>query len=154
MMLKRHHLSRKEKKTVTSFPIIAWMGRLGRARLSATAFDAFYVYEYFAPSAEQPPDAPKGFAAIPFSERGGHHLRFDAQGLPLCQADLAMPLRYTFTDKSHLFEYQAGRHVCPLRFPQKTGQTCPKQHKNWTNRRPSSSASSAPGGAMAPPSPT
>lgn len=95
------------------------------------AFDAFYVYEYFAPPADQPPEAPKGFAAVPFSERGGHRLRFDAQGLPLCQADFSMPLRYTFTDKSHLFEYQAGRYVCPLRYPEKTGRDCPVQHKQW-----------------------
>jgi hypothetical protein len=95
------------------------------------AFDAFYVYEYFAPPADQPPAAPHGFAAVPFSERGGHRLRFDAQGLPLCQADFAMPLRYTFTDKSHLFEYQAGRYVCPLRYPEQTGQECPANHKNW-----------------------
>jgi hypothetical protein len=95
------------------------------------AFDAFYVYEYFAPPTDQQPDAPKGFAAVPFSERGGHRLRFDAQGLPLCQANLSMPLRYTFIDKSHLFEYQAGRYVCPLRFPQPTGQDCPAKHKNW-----------------------
>jgi hypothetical protein len=95
------------------------------------AFDAFYVYEYFAPAADQPPDAPKGFAAVPFSERGGHRLRFDAQGLPLCQAQRSMPLRYTFSDKSHLFEYQAGRYVCPLLYPHKTAQSCPVQHKNW-----------------------
>ena len=95
------------------------------------AFDAFYVYEYFAPPADQPPEAPKGFAAVPFSERGGHRLRFDGQGLPLCQAGLAMPLRYAFTDRSHLFAHQAGRYVCPLRDPQPAARSCPVQHKNW-----------------------
>ncbi len=95
------------------------------------AFDAFYIYEYFAPPIDQAPDAPKGFAAIPFTERGGHHLRFNDAGLPLCQAGLAMPLRSTYTDKSHLFEYQAGRYACPLLYPHKTGQTCPVQHKQW-----------------------
>ena len=39
------------------------------------------------------PDAPHGFAAVPFSGRGGHKLRFNAEGQPLCQAELAMPPR-------------------------------------------------------------
>jgi hypothetical protein len=95
------------------------------------AFDAFYIYEYFASTTDQPPDAPKGFAAIPFSERGGHRLRFNDDGLPICQAGLAMPLRYTFNNKSAFFEHQCGRHVCPLLYPQKTGQTCPVQHRQW-----------------------
>jgi hypothetical protein len=95
------------------------------------AFDAFYVYEYFAPPADQAPDQPQGFAAVPFSERGGHRLPFDAQGAPLCQAGHTMPLRYTFTDRSHRFEYQAGRYACPLRYPEKTGQDCPVGHKQW-----------------------
>jgi hypothetical protein len=95
------------------------------------AFDAFYVYEYFAPPADQLPEAPKGFAAVPFSERGGHRLRFDEHGAPLCQAGFSMPLRYTFTDKSHRFEYQAGRYACPLLYPQHTNQNCPLQHKQW-----------------------
>jgi hypothetical protein len=95
------------------------------------AFDAFYIYEYFASTTHQPPDAPKGFAAIPFSERGGHRLRFNDDGLPICQAGLAMPLRYTFNTKSGLIEHQCGRHVCPLRYPEKTGHDCPVQHKQW-----------------------
>lgn len=88
------------------------------------AFDAFYVYEYF--------DHDDGFAAVPFSERGGHKDRqFNPEGLPLCAAGLAMPLRYTFTDRSTLVEHERGRYVCPLLFPTATGGPCPLQHKKW-----------------------
>lgn len=88
------------------------------------AFDAFYVYEYFHEAG--------GFAAVPFVERGGvKERRFSAEGLPLCQAGLAMPLRYTFIDRKALVEHEAGRYVCPLLFPEATGQTCPVNHKQW-----------------------
>jgi hypothetical protein len=101
--------------------------RLGfRPKFAAfdAAFDAFYIYEYFHS------DQHDGFAAVPFSERGGCR-RFDAHGLPLCQAGLAMPLKYTFQAKTTLFEHQRGRYVCPLLFPTQTGQSCPIQHKRW-----------------------
>jgi hypothetical protein len=53
------------------------------------AFDAFYVYEYFDPQ--------KGYAAVPFVERGGTSKRqFCEDGSPMCAADLPMVLRYTF----------------------------------------------------------
>ena len=42
-----------------------------------------------------------------------------------------MPLKYTFWSKTTLFEHERGRHVCPLLFPEKTGQTCPINHKQW-----------------------
>ena len=88
------------------------------------AFDAFYVYEYFHQAG--------GFAAVPFSERGGlKDRRFDPEGLPLCPAGLAMPLKYTFTDRSSLVEHEAGRYVCPLRFPEANGEPCPVKHKRW-----------------------
>jgi len=91
------------------------------------AFDAFYVYEYF-----YHPDGQPGFAAVPCSERSATYQRtFSPDGLPLCQAGLPMPLKYTFTDRSHLVEHQKGRYVCPLRYPQRNGQSCPVQHKNW-----------------------
>lgn len=89
------------------------------------AFDAFYVYEYFHA------DQHDGFAAVPFSERGGYRRTFDDQGLPLCQAGLPMPLKYTFWSKTTLVHHQRGRYVCPLLFPQEIGQSCPVNHKNW-----------------------
>jgi hypothetical protein len=111
------------------FPLMADVERrLGfRPQFGAfdAAFDAFYVYEYF--HSEQH----NGFAAVPFSERGGYRRTFDEHGLPLCQAGLPMPLKYTFWSKTTLIQHQRGRHVCPLLFPQETGQSCPVNHKQW-----------------------
>jgi hypothetical protein len=92
------------------------------------AFDAFYVYEHFHHDG-QPLNA--GFAAVPLSKRGGKRRQFDAQGLPLCEAGLAMPLKLTYICRSTRFQHQRGRYACPLLFPQPTGVSCPIQHKNW-----------------------
>jgi hypothetical protein len=89
------------------------------------AFDAWYVFEYF-----YSPDH-DGFAAIPFTERGGYKRSFDPQGCPYCQAGLAMPRKYTFQVKNTRVPHEQGRHVCPLRFPKPTDQTCPIDHKQW-----------------------
>jgi hypothetical protein len=103
--------------------------RLGfRPRFGAfdAAFDAFYVYEYFA-NAEPP-----GFAAVPFVERGRKiNRQFNSQGLPLCEAGLAMSLRYVFWCKTSLIPHERGRFICPLIHPTNTGQVCPAQHANW-----------------------
>jgi hypothetical protein len=90
------------------------------------AFDAWYVYEYF-----HNPDQP-GFAAVPFSERGGiKNRKFSQDGTPLCAADLVMSLRYEFTSRTSLIEHQAQRYVCPLLYPKATGVVCPIDHKNF-----------------------
>ncbi len=105
--------------------------RLGfRPRYGAfdAAFDAFYVYEHFQRDGE-PIEA--AFAAVPRSKRGGRRRQFTSDGLPLCEAGLAMPLKYTFTCKSTRFEHERGRYYCPLIFPESTGETCPIAHKNW-----------------------
>lgn len=75
------------------------------------AFDAFYVYEYF-----HRPDDPSAFAAVPFSEKGGYKSRkFDPDGLPICQAGLAMPRLFTYTDRTvTLIEHERGKYVCPF----------------------------------------
>lgn len=101
------------------------LGHKPRSGAFDAAFDAFYVYEYFYQAG--------GFAAVPFVGRGGFKKRlFDPDGLPLCQAGLAMPLKSTYWSKSSsIVQHQAGRYACPLLFPQPTGQVCPINHKNW-----------------------
>lgn len=42
-----------------------------------------------------------------------------------------MPLKYTFTCKTTLFEHERGRYVCPLRYPHLSAEACPVGHKNW-----------------------
>jgi hypothetical protein len=87
------------------------------------AFDAFYVYEHFAQAG--------GFAAVPFSERGGHkHRQFAEDGAPLCAANLPMTLKYRFIDRSTLVEHERGRYICPL-LGSDTAQACPVNDPHW-----------------------
>ncbi len=94
------------------------------------AFDAWYVFDYFCRA-----DDPKAFAAVPFSEKGGYKAKgrlFSPEGLPICQADMPMPLKFTYHDTTvSLIEHERGKYVCPLRFPKKTADSCPVNHKNW-----------------------
>lgn len=91
------------------------------------AFDAFYVYDYFHQAG--------GLAAVPFAEKGKTtHRKFDPDGLPLCAAGLAMPLKQTFCDRtSTIIEHQRGLHACPLFFPVPSGKLCPIDDPHWTN---------------------
>jgi hypothetical protein len=117
------------------FPLMAQVeARLGERPRNATfdaAFDAWYVYAYF--YRENEPDF--GFAAVPFSEKGNYKAKqrqFDPQGLPLCQAGLAMPLQFTYTDRTTcIVEHERGKYVCPLQFPARTQRRCPAHHANW-----------------------
>ena len=87
------------------------------------AFDAFYVYAYFHEAG--------GMAAVPWSNRG-EKKSFSAEGLPLCAAGFAMPLRSTFQNRSHtLVAHECARFACPLLFPAATGESCPVDHANW-----------------------
>jgi hypothetical protein len=91
------------------------------------AFDAFYVYEYF--------DGAGGFAAVPLTGRGGRKKRtFSDDGLPLCDAGLPMPLKYTYQCRTTLIAHERGRYACPLRHPEPTGEDCPVQHKSWAKK--------------------
>jgi len=97
------------------------------------AFDAWYVYEYFSRE-----DDPAAFAAVPFAEKGGYkpdQRRFSPQGLPICKGGLVMPLQFTYYDRTvSRVEHERGKYVCPLLFPQPTGQTCPIHHPNWAKK--------------------
>jgi len=92
------------------------------------SYDAFYVHQYFLDSG--------GFAAVPFAPRGGYGVnsrKFDANGLPLCDAGLPMPLKSTFICRSELVEHERGRYACPLLHPEATGQSCPIADKHFAN---------------------
>lgn len=111
------------------FPLMAATERrLGfRPKYGAldAAFDAFYIYEYF--------HLAGGFAAVPLVEKGKCKMRvFSEDGLPLCAAGLPMPLKSTYMDRTtNLFEHERGQYVCPLHFPQKTGEQCPIEDPHW-----------------------
>jgi hypothetical protein len=87
------------------------------------AFDAFYVYAYF--------DEDEGFAAVHLSRRNKVERSFNKEGLPLCEAGLAMPLKSTFICRTTAVEHQRGRYACPLLFPQSVAEACPLNHKKW-----------------------
>ena len=117
------------------FPLMrqveAHLGKKPRYGTFDAAFDAWYVYAYFHDESEPT----RGFAAVPFSEKGGFKVnarKFSEEGLPLCEAGLAMPLKFAFTDRtSCLVEHERGKYVCPLVFPQRTRRTCPIHHPRW-----------------------
>jgi len=120
--------------TTYFFPLMRQVEeRLGyRPRLGTfdAAFDAWYVYAYFYDEND-----PSRFAAVPFSEKGGYKAngrQFTPEGLPLCAAGLAMPLQFTYTDRTTcIVEHQRGKYVCPLLVPTQTARTCPIRHPNW-----------------------
>ena len=97
------------------FPLMAAterrLGRRPRYGALDKAYDTFYVYQYFHEAG--------GFAAVPFVAKGGLKTRsFNPEGLPLCAAGLAMPLKFTFTDRtSTLVVHERGKYVCPLAAP-------------------------------------
>ncbi len=115
--------------TTYFFPLMAQVAcRLGRQpRYGALdkAYDAFYVYQHFHEAG--------GFAAVPLVAKGRHDVRrFSAEGLPLCAAGLAMPLKFTFTDRTTtIVVHERGKYVCPQLFPTRTAADCPVQHANW-----------------------
>ena len=117
------------------FPLMSQVEkRLGATPRFGTfdaAFDAWYVYAYF----YRENDPLGGFAAVPFSEKGGYKVtgrQFSPDGLPICAAGLPMPLKFTFTDRtSCLVQHERGKYVCPLLFPERISKTCPIHHKNW-----------------------
>ncbi|MFZ5809673.1 MAG: hypothetical protein ACOY16_10375 [Chloroflexota bacterium] len=97
------------------------------------AIHAWYVYDYF-----HRHDDPAAFAAVPFSEKGGYKAyerKFSNEGLPLCKAGLPMPLQFTYHDRTvSIIEHERGKYVCPLKFPEPTGQPCPIHHEKWSQK--------------------
>jgi hypothetical protein len=111
------------------------------------AFDAWYVYDYF-----QRDHDPEAFAAVPFSKKGGYKAderKFSPEGLPLCKAGLPMPLQFTYRDRTiSIIEHERGKYVCPLIFPQPTGQTCPINHEKWSANGCTAAMPTSPGARL------
>jgi hypothetical protein len=95
--------------------------RLGRKPRYGTwdcAFDAHYVYDYFAQAG--------GWAAVPFNPgKKGAERQFAQDGTPLCAAELPMTLQFTYQHRSSLIPHVREKFRCPLLFPTATGQVCP-----------------------------
>jgi len=94
------------------------------------AFDAWYVYAHF----HRENDPRGGFAAVPFSEKGGYTAtgrQFSPDGLPICAAGLAMPVQFTYTDRTTcLVAHERGKYVCPLPRSRTGRVACPIHHAN------------------------
>ncbi len=118
-----------DKSDVTYFvPLMEQVeARLGFAPPFGTAdaaYDAWYVYDYF--------DRAGGFAAIPYVDRTkGRLYQFDEHGLPLCAAQLAMPVKSTFIKQATSVSHECARHMCPIRFSALPGEYCPIGHEKW-----------------------
>jgi hypothetical protein len=111
------------------------------------AFDAWYVYDYF--HREDDPDA---FAAVPYSMKGGYKANerlFTSEGLPICKAGLAMPLQFTYLDRTvSIIEHERGKYVCPLMFPERADRGCPIQHEKWGKKGCTVTMSTSPGARL------
>jgi hypothetical protein len=77
------------------------------------AYDAWYVYQTCAFHG--------GIAAVPLNEHGHKNVRYDKDGVPICEKGLRMHPTIQF---NHTNGYRAQRFVCPLLYPQVTGETC------------------------------
>lgn len=100
------------------------LGKQPRFGAWDAAYDTFYVHEYFTLAG--------GFAAVPWATRADHKKTFSADGLPLCAAGLPMPLRNrVFRQSRCLVPHEIGRFVCPLLFPEPSGDACPIDHPAW-----------------------
>ncbi len=104
------------------FPLMAQveqrLGRRPRTGIWDTAYDAHYVYAYYAQDGGQ--------AIVPLNTgRKGHDRQFAPDGAPLCAAGLAMPRLRTFQFRTGLVPHEREQCGCPLLHPQPTGQPCP-----------------------------
>ena len=86
------------------------------------AFDAWYVYERATWQ--------QGIAAVPLNAHGHPASQRAPDGVPLCAKGLRMHPTFQF---SHTYGYRAQRFLCPLLFPQATGQTC--DHEQFQKKK-------------------
>jgi hypothetical protein len=100
------------------------LGRRPKWGAFDAAFDAFYTYDYF--------HQVGGFAAIPYTARGGKEKRsFTPDGLPRCAAGLAMPLKRTYWCQTTTVAHERGCYACPLLHPTPSGEGCPINDPHW-----------------------
>jgi hypothetical protein len=103
---------------ITYFPTlyiraIAALGFFPTHITADAAFDAWYTYQTVAQRG--------GIAAIPLNQHGHPESRRAPDGVPLCAKGLRMHPAFQY---AHTYGYRSQRCVCPLLFPQPTGETC------------------------------
>jgi hypothetical protein len=119
----------------------ARLGRRPRFGAWDTAFDAHYVYDYFAVAG--------GFAAVPFNPgKKGAERTFADDGTPLCKANLAMTLQFTYQHRTGHFPHTREKFRCPLLFPSPNGQVCPIADAHFTKGGCSTTIAQGPGSRL------
>lgn len=119
--------------------------RLGRRPRFGTwdaAYDAHYVYDYFAEAG--------GFAAVPFNPGGAQRARrrFATDGTPLCAAGLPMTLQFTYQHRACLVPHEREKFRCPLLYPSPTGEACPCNDEHFAKEGCSTTIASGPGSRL------
>ena len=49
----------------------------------------------------------------------------------MCEAGLPMPLKSSYVNRTSLVQHRRGRYVCPLLYPEPSGECCPIDHQKW-----------------------
>ena len=101
-------------------PTVATLGFFPTHIAADAAFDAWYTYQMVVYR--------NSIAAIPLNQHGHPESQRDRE--PLCAKGLRMHPTYQF---SHTYGYRSQRFLCPLLFPQATGQTC--DHEQFQKKK-------------------
>ena len=117
------------------------LGRKPRFGAWDAAYDAHYVYDYFAQAG--------GFAAVPFNPgKKGAGRQFAPDGTPLCAASLPMTLEFSYQHRAALVAHQREKYRCPLLHPTPTGAACPVADAHFATGGCTSTIAAGPGSRL------
>src|SRR5690242_846502 len=102
--------------TPLSIRTVAALGFFPTHITADAAFDAWYIYELVAHRG--------GIAAIALNQHGHPESKRDRDGVPLCAKGLRMVPSFQF---NHTRGYTCQRFLCPLLFPNPTGESCDQE---------------------------